>query len=426
MVNYDVIIVGAGAAGLMAARELTKAAKKVVVLEARNRIGGRIHTITNTFATPTEAGAEFVHGNLPVTLGLLKEANISYFTTEGESWQFKNNRLTNEHGFMDGWEVVINKLKEITQDMTVKEFLDTYFYEETHNDLRKSLTGFVEGYDAADVNKASIFAFRDELSGDSEWEAQYRLTNGYGELIHYLEKEIITNGGMFNLSEEVKEIHWEKGKVEVITKAGKSFNAEKVIVTITLGMLQSGSINFFPNIEEKITAAQSIGYGNVIKILLQFKEAFWKDFVAFNGAKLSEMSFLFSEAPIPTWWTQFPNETALLTGWLAGQKAEKLKNKSDDDILNEALHSLSIIFKLTEQELKEKLSAHYIANWSADPFTKGAYAYAMVQTPEARKILNEPIVNTLFFAGEALYEGAEIGTVEAALASGYRVSKELI
>src|SRR6185437_3219265 len=187
MEQYDVIVIGAGASGLMAARELTKAGQKVLVLEARDRIGGRIHTINNDFSKPTEAGAEFVHGNLPVTLGLLKEGNIAYTTTEGENWQFKNNRLTNAESFMQGWEIVMERLKKLEQDTTVKEFLDTHFSGDEYSNIRKSLTGFVEGYDAADVSKASIFAFRDELIGDSEWEAQYRLVNGYGELLNFLE-----------------------------------------------------------------------------------------------------------------------------------------------------------------------------------------------------------------------------------------------
>ena len=425
MENYDVIIIGAGAAGLVAARELTKAGKKTLVLEARNRIGGRIHTITDTFTFSTEAGAEFIHGNLPITLGLLHEGNIPYTIVKAESWQHKNGTLTNEVGFMDGWGVVMQKLKEMEQDITVKEFLDTYFSSEEHTELRRSITGFVEGYDAADVSKASIFAFRDELMGDSEWQAQYRITNGYGALIGFLEKEIKHNGGEVRLSQEVKQINWKQGEVEVITTAGGVFAAGKVIITIPLGLLREGSIKFFPSIEEKLEAANSIGLGSVIKLLLQFKEPFWKEFVADNGVTTSNMGFLLSQAPIPTWWTQFPNEEPLLTGWLAGTKVEKFKDKDEVYILNEALQSLSIIFKLSVLELKEKLTTYYIANWATEPFTKGAYAYTMVKTKEARKILNEPVVNTLFFAGEAFYEGPEMGTVEAALASGVKAVTEV-
>jgi len=424
--SYDVIIIGAGAAGLMAARELTKAGKKTLVLEARKRIGGRIYTIKDSFSFPVEAGAEFVHGNLPVTLGLLKEGNIPYTSIKAENWQLKNDRLTNEAGFMDGWGIVMQKLKELGQDMTVKEFLDQYFFDEEHTELRTSITGFVEGYDAADISKASIFAFRDELMGDSEWQAQYRITNGYGELISFLEKEIKLNRGEILLSQEVKQISWKQGEVEVTTTNGQLFRGQKVIITIPLGLFREGSIQFLPPIEEKLEAAQSIGYGSVIKILLQFKQQFWRTIVGDSGTTMSNMGFLLSQAPIPTWWTQFPDEVPLLTGWLAGTKVESFKDKTDDYILNEAIQSLSIIFKLSAQELKEKLETHYIANWASDPFAKGAYAYAMVKTQEARKILNEPVANTLFFAGEALYEGPEMGTVEAALASGLRVANSLL
>ncbi len=137
-------------------------------------------------------------------------------------------------------------------------------------------------------------------------------------------------------------------------------------------------------------------------------------------------SFIFSDAPIPTWWSQHPQPSALLSGWLAGPQAEKLKAVSEDKILKMAISSLTEIFKIDEVGITPYLVASHLANWNSDPFTLGAYAYATVNTSEARKVLNEPVDKTLYFGGEALYEGAEMGTVEAALASGKNVAQRII
>jgi monoamine oxidase len=117
---------------------------------------------------------------------------------------------------------------------------------------------------------------------------------------------------------------------------------------------------------------------------------------------------------------------SLLTGWLAGPQVEKLNAVSEDKILKMAISSLSEIFKIEEDRITQYLVASHLANWNSDPFTLGAYAYAMVNTSEARKVLNEPVDKTLYFGGEALYEGAEMGTVEAALASGKNVARRII
>jgi monoamine oxidase len=116
----------------------------------------------------------------------------------------------------------------------------------------------------------------------------------------------------------------------------------------------------------------------------------------------------------------------MLTGWLAGPKSKVLQAYSDKALLEEALNSLSKIFNIEIETLRKQLNAHRIINWSADPFTLGAYGYATVETPAARKILATPVVNTLYFGGEALYEGAEMGTVEAALANGMEVGEEIL
>ena len=153
--------------------------------------------------------------------------------------------------------------------------------------------------------------------------------------------------------------------------------------------------------------------------MLEFKEAFWEK-------KKKGIGFLLTNEIIPTWWTQSPSSYPLLTGWAGGPQAWTLENKDDESILDLALRSLSNVFQKTVDELKQMLTASAVANWIKDPYSIGAYSYDTVGSMEAKKLLNTPIGETIFFAGEAFYEGPSIGTVEAALVSAKNVVEKIV
>lgn len=432
MKYYEIIIIGAGAAGLIAAHELSKAGKKVIILEAKDRIGGRIHTFSDdNFMFPVELGAEFVHGDLPITDHLLKEAKIKYSRVMGKMLSV-NDGGDNGNDFSAGWDILDEKLKAVKEDMSIQDFLNTYFGDEKYTRLRSSIKGFAEGYDTANISIASVIAFRDEWLSEEE-SKQYRIDGGYQKLMDYLHDESISHECKIKLSSIVKEINWRPGKVEVKTEAGDRFSADQVIVTVPLGILTANKnakafIKFTPDILPQLEAAKKIGYGYVVKILIEFDNSPWNDKATEKrmGVKLDKLSFLFSSEFIPTWWTQYPKESTLLTGWIGGYKAEELKSVDEKTIYEKAVLSLSNIFKLPINDLKKKIKAHKIINWSAEAFTLGSYSYSTLETVEARKILTTPLNNTLYFAGEALYEGPEMGTVEAALSSGLKTAKTIV
>jgi monoamine oxidase len=419
MTKTDILIIGAGAAGLMAARELVKAGKKITILEARDRCGGRIHTIEGI-----ELGAEFIHGDLPVTLGLLKEAQIAIQPSGGEMWQHRNGAFDDEDRFMKGWDVLMEKLAALQIDVTINEFLEREFPGDKYNGLKTSVRRFASGYDSADPDKASAFALRQEWNSEDD-HAQHRVNGGYGQMISFLEGDIIKGGGKIVLDTIVKQIEWARGKVKAITSEGKIHEAEKVIIALPLGILQAdateqAAVSFNPAVPEYFKAACKIGFGEVIKVLLKFDTPFWEDeqTVKLAGKNSERMGFVLSDEEIPTWWTQVPIHSSILTGWLGGPPAEVKKNLPDRQILDLALQSLANIFKRTAGELKTHLRSFYIANWTVDSFALGSYAYDTVESHDGRAILHEPIEDTIYFAGEYMYQGPVMGTVEAALISG--------
>lgn len=364
MKKTDVIIIGAGAAGLMAAHTLAKAGKAVTVLEARDRIGGRIHTLNNSlFSTPVEMGAEFVHGNLPVTLSLLKKAGISTFDVAFEMWQYRNGKFEESEAFVEGWDGFLKELNKLEEDMPLYDFLEYNFAGEKHAAMRAQIESYVSGYDTADFRDASAFALRNEWNHEDE-DAQYRVDGGYGTLMQYLADVCLDAGNEIMLNTIVTKVLWKNNTVKVVTASGTIYESEKVIIALPLGVLQAteeteGAIIFNPPLPKQTEAIHNIGFGSVIKILLEFEDIFWeRDAVTdLAQADLSTMGFLFSDEAIPTFWTQAPERSPLLTGWLGGPPADEKKDVPDDEILHQALVSLGNIFKITPAALKDKLAA---------------------------------------------------------------------
>jgi monoamine oxidase len=416
---HDVIIIGAGAAGLMAARELARAGKKVTILEARDRIGGRIYPLSaEDFGYEAMGGAEFVHGPAPITCEIVKEAGLT-LEHPSEWWSVLDGEPSRAEKPSIHKFTLEEKLRDLKEDTTVQEFLDSYFPSPENDELRDFAIRWIEGYDAGDPEKCSVFSLRDELLLSARWQ-QRSLKEGYGALVRFLADGVLRDGGSIVLGEEVVEVDATGEGVRVRTKKGE-YSAHKVVVTVPLPLI--AQLHFEPPLEAKVEATEKIGFGSVVKILLRFRAKWWG---GMREKKFESLFFMFSREEIPTWWTQYPEQHTTLTGWAGGPTARRLRTKNDEEIKEAALRSLANIFEVQIEFLREQLLHWKAVDWDKKRYTRGAYSYPTPHTPAAMDELNTPEQGKIFFAGEAIAPGESQATVEGALESGkYAAAKVL-
>ncbi len=416
--KYDVIIIGAGASGLMAMKELVAAGYTVCLLEATATTGGRCHTLSKDgFPFPAEAGAEFIHGNAELTFEIIKQAGIPYEKIEGKMQQVQNTVWFHEETRSEQFDKVTEKLAAIETDSTIIDFLDDHFPPGEYDSIRKAVQRYAEGFGLADIKKASAFALREEWEHQND--DQYRITGGYVQLIDHLFGQCNTHKNPVHFFSPAYKIEYNKGNVQVFISHGRVLSGSRIIITVSAGVLQSGNIqitNLPPAYENAI---QGLGFGSVIKVLFYFKNAFWQE-------REKDLSFLLTDEKFPTWWTQFPSENSLLTGWIGGPEAVEMSRSFGSDLYEIALSSVSNIFKCDKAVLSKQLIHHKISCWDTLNYIKGGYSYSTMKSKAAIETLSAPVDDCIYFAGEAIYTGNSTGTVEAALQSGKKAAEKII
>ncbi len=410
--QYDVAIIGAGAAGLAAAGELIRAGLSVCCLEARDRIGGRILTLHDT-ATPMaiELGAEFVHGKPSEILDLAKREGLELVETEGRPVTLTKD---SENPEADGQEIMEDLAKSATEenDETFQSFLDRSKYSPAQ---KEQAAQFVEGFNASRREVIGVAALAlDQRAGDKiEGDRTFRVRQGYRAVI-----DLLAAGVEVRLNSVVEAIEWQAGTATVRVSAADPVRARRAVITVPLGVLQAGAIRFEPEPVAAIAAARALEFGDAVRVTFLFERPFWEDKEQTRG-----FGFLFSDEPVfPVWWSGSPLERRVITGWTAGPKADALIGLDAEDVKAQALATLSRVLKT---QVPRPLGA-WFHDWHADPFTRGAYSYVPADALPARRRLAEPVEGTLYFAGEATDLLGYGGTVHGAIASGLRAARQII
>lgn len=426
----EVLILGAGIAGLAAARALIERGLRVVVLEGRDRVGGRIHTL-QTDEGVVELGAEFVHGRAPELWALIEEAGAKTAERSGsmlrESWdgELCEDERAEDGGLFDPLE----QLADLTNDMTFEEWLAT---SDVPQQQRPALRGYVEGFNAADAGRISAMSLgvqqkaEEAIDGERAW----HITGGYSQLTTYLANRVCEMGGEIRLNSAVRSVRWTTGEVTVETTAD-TFRAEQCVVTLPLGVLQQvnqeGGVQFEPE-PDALQHARRLAMGAAERFTLTFRQRWWEKSTRLDSKALHDMSFLFTpQRTPPVWWTAHPEPEALprLTGWAGGPRARQLTGRSPEDLGRAACSELAKVFALPEQLLREALMATHRHDWALDPFSRGAYSYVAAGVLDAPAAMTRPEAGTLFFAGEHTDITGHWGTVHAALRSGLRAATQI-
>jgi len=415
----DVAIIGAGVAGLTAVRELSGAGMHVLLLEGRDRIGGRIFT-HHTSEYPVELGAEFIHGRPPEIFDLVRESNLLVGRMKWRAAQRKNNRWIEDAQIIDAVDELFAKMSTDDPDQSFQEFIDRV---DASPEAKDQALRFVEGFHAADPRRISVHSLVKSNAADEKIDGgrQFRFEQGYDSLLKSISDRINWKSCELRLNTQVTEVEWKPGQVVLRTASGE-FQAQRVIVTVPLGVLKAGSIRFNPALRDKEKALQRLETGPVIRVSLCFRGRFWEE-----QERFQDVSFLFTDDPqFPTWWTSNPLPFPILTGWAAGHHAKALINLSAEQVVHRALDSLARIFDMDIASLERELRAGFTHDWEVDPFSCGAYSYPLVGGSDAGRELESPLCSTLFFAGEATDSEGHNGTVHGAIASGLRVAKAVV
>lgn len=423
MSQTDVIVVGAGVAGLTAASELAPHVNSVTLLEASDRVGGRVHTIFPAETNgPVELGAEFVHGTPEPFTSFLKKKNVALEEMDGRMLRSENGQITSSGDFFPRVMELLGSLRDSGGDRTFAEFLSTdgqKFDEET----RRSAAEYVSGFHAADPARVSEHAIaKSTRTGEREHsDDAFRLVRGYAQVADALAASFPKNVEILR-GKQVTDIEWRKHKVTVRCAEGSIYSAAAAVITVPLPIWQR--IRFAPELPHKHSVLEKLAMGPVLRISLAFTTPWWHEV---QQGKARDLSFLFSHHKLlPTWWSGLNSQPALLTGWSAAHRAEELSQLSCDAICDAALAALADNFALARQELEPLLRGYWTHNWQADPYILGGYSYTLKGGAAAPREFARPVESTIFVAGEATDFTGDNGTVQAAFNSGRRSAREFL
>jgi monoamine oxidase len=422
----DVLVIGAGLAGLAAAERLVEAGLTVTLLEARDRVGGRAWTERDQDGAAYELGAEWVGKNGAVYELLagkgarLVEAHGRQVRRVEGGWQDLSTLPNRNH------ELVERASRFSEPDRSVLTALDECCAEPGAAESRAHLLRYVEGFHAADPARLSTRWLAEVETTQPAEASDFRSRDGVDLAVESLVGQLAGRCDL-RLGTVVRAVRWRPGSVEVQTESGTSFRSVSAVVAIPLPLFdppfdEPAAVRFSPRLDEKVAAARLLQMGQVVKLVLAFREPFWRD-----SLPRDDVLFLHAyDQLVPSWWTPVDISLPMLTGWAGGLYATRLAGIAEPELLDLAIGSLAHALGMAPREIGARLESRHFHDWTRDPFSRGAYTYVAVGGVDAYRALAEPVAGTLFFAGEATCGKGLNATLEGAVLSGRRAAAELI
>jgi len=425
----DVLVVGAGAAGLGAARALRAAGVAALIVEARDRVGGRVHTADSFGGLPIELGAELVHGENAATVALARAAGLTLAPVDrygGLRWS------------AGGPALPLDRLPPAERD-TILRLRAAYRALPGHfapggalappaADL--SLAAYLRqaGFDAPAIAVADVLLAQTccasaetlscadlarELLADRAGGEEYRIRESYAPLIAWLARDL-----SILRSAPVHAVRWGDQGVGLATGAGE-LRGRRCIITVPVGVLQGEAIGFDPPLRpERQRAISAFRLEAATKIFLAFDRPLWDDGLAYMA----------HTGTLARWWTpghHLPG-AAVLCAYITGKRARRVDALPNDALLGLALAELAALLGRPIAELARHCVGMRRAAWAADPYARGGYAHIPPGAAAARPALAAPEGDRLFFAGEATAHDTNPQTFHGAYESGERAARECL
>jgi monoamine oxidase len=418
-------------AGLAAAARLTRAGRHVTLIEARDRIGGRVHTLRPPGTTqPIELGAEFVHGHANALWPLIREAGLRTDPVAERHTGRRRGRPASLPDVRATLAELLGNDSTSRADQPLAELLNARRAQGMDTDALAATAGYVESFHGADLQKIGTHALAEaERAENIDGDDAFRLPEGYDGIPRWLEACCPEPLLGLRLSTMLTRLHWKPGEVsaEVRLENGRTdrLTASRAVITLPLGVLKApaskGAIPIDPEPLGWREALGALEMGNAYRIVIRFEDAWW------NHPGEAPIGFVHGPGQaFPVWWASRSKDEPRLTGWGGGPRTSALAGQSIAVVMDAAVDSLAAIFGSRARTAAKHVKGVHYHDWIADPFALGAYSYGRVGASEARQRLVEPVAGTLYLSGEALAPAGRIATVHGAFMSGTKAADALL
>jgi len=405
--DADVVVVGAGAAGIAAARRLAAANVKVAVLEATDRVGGRCQTDLTTFGIPFDRGARWLYAQDSNPVAKLARSVSMEIYAAPQSQKIRIGRRNARSGEVEDYLATLVRANRAIQDPNRKS--DTAALDALPRDLAawQQTLAFALGPLAVSKDLQEVSAF--DLARQEPRDAGAFCRQGLGTLVAKLADSVPVS-----LSTPVTRLSWQGRNLEVETAAGR-LTPRAVIVTASTSVLTSGAIKFVPDLPKRqLDAASKLALGSYDHIAIELAGnplGLQRDDVIIEQSDSTRTGLLLANV----------GGSSICLIDVAGSFGRDLSKQGSDAMVAFAVDWLT---KLYGSDVKAALKRRAVTQWNAAPFVGGAMSSAAIGAQGARKIMTEPL-GGLYFAGEATHE-TQAGTVGGAWDSGERTADAVL